>query len=80
MTHDEADPPPQPPPSDEHVKDRAASLEHGGEGHEGVEGDPEAAKRAAEAILEESEERTLDPDTQTHEGGDVPRRTSEETA
>jgi hypothetical protein len=70
----------RPPPSEEHVKDRAKSLEHGGEGHEGVEGDPEWAERAAEAMLEESEERTFDPDSRKHEGGDVPRRSSDETA
>jgi hypothetical protein len=77
---DEIEAPKQPPPSKEHVKDRAKSLEHGGEGHEDVEGDPEASERAAEAILEESEERTFDPDTRKHEGGAVPRRSSEETA
>jgi hypothetical protein len=75
---DETSAPKKPPPSKEHVKDRAAAIEHGGEGHEDV--DEEAAERAAEATLEDSEARTFDPDTRTHEGGDVPRRSSDETA
>jgi hypothetical protein len=77
---DEASTPPKDPPSRKHVKDRAKSLEKGGEGHDEVEGDPEAAERSAEAMLEDSEARTFDPDTRKHEGGDVPRRSSEETA
>jgi len=65
--------------SDEKRTDRRAkSLEHGGEGHE-VEGDPEAAERAAEAILEESEERTFDEAPRDPEDDSVPRRSSEET-
>jgi hypothetical protein len=80
MGGDEGDAPAKPPPSDEHVKERAKKLEHGGEGQEDIEGDSEAAEKAAESILEESEERTFDPDSRTHEGGDVPRRSSDETA
>jgi hypothetical protein len=68
----------QPTPSKEHVKDRARSLEHGGEGHE-VDGDPEAAERSAEAILEESEERTFDNAPRDPEDDSVPRRSSDET-
>jgi hypothetical protein len=49
------------------------------------DGDPaapdiEAARRAARRMLEDSEERTFDPAAHDHEGGDVIRRSSSETA
>lgn len=66
---------------EEHVEDRARELaEGGGEGHEPLEDDPDAAARAARAILEESQERTEDPATLDPEDGSVVRRDSEETA
>jgi hypothetical protein len=66
--------------AEEQVDSRAKSLEHGGEGHEDIEGDPEAAEKAAEAMLEESEERTFDRAPRDPEDESVPRRTSDETA
>ena len=66
-------------PSEEKVDARARQLEHGGEGHAGLDDDPEASKRASQRILEESEERTSDPATTDPHSDDVIRRTSEET-
>jgi hypothetical protein len=68
------------PPSEDQVEDRARELEHGGEGAEDIEGDPDKAERAAEQILTESEERTVDPATVDPEDDSVIRRDSEETA
>ena len=66
---------------DERVEDRARELAEGGsEGHDAVEGDPEAAARAARSILEESEERTADPAARDPEDDSVVRRESQETA
>ncbi len=67
------------PPSDEHVEHRARELEHGGEGAEALEGDPDVAERAAETILEESEERTFEDATVDPEADTVVRRSSDET-
>ena len=67
-------------PLDEQVEERAKKLAKGGEGHEDIEGDPEAADRAADAILEESEERTFDEATRDPEKDTVIRRSSDETA
>ena len=68
-------------PSDEQVDDRASGIEAGGEDDAKVaEGDSEKAKRAADQILKESEERTFDNATRDLEDDSVPRRGSEETA
>ena len=68
-------------PSDDQVEDRATGIAKGAEDDGKVaEGDPERARRAAEAILEESEERTFDNATRDLEDESVPRRSSEETA
>ena len=65
---------------EERVEDRARELSEGGsEGHD-VEGEPDAATRAARAILEESEERTVDPAARDPEDDSVVRRDSQETA
>jgi hypothetical protein len=66
------------PPRDK-VAARARELEHGGEGHEGLDGDPESAARASQRMLEESEARTHDPATTDPESDDVLRRSSDET-
>lgn len=66
---------------EERVEDRASELaEGGGEGHEPLEDDQEAAARAARVLLEESEARTEDPAARDPEDGSVVRRESEETA
>lgn len=66
---------------EERVEDRARELAEGGsEGHDPVEGDADAAARAARAILEESEERTADPAARDPEDDSVIRRESPETA
>lgn len=66
---------------EKHIEDRARELAEGGsEGHEAVDGDPDAAARAARAILEESEERTADPAARDPEDDSVIRRDSQETA
>jgi hypothetical protein len=67
-------------PSDDNVEDRARELEHGGEGHEDIEGDESKAERAAEQILEESEGRKFDPATVDPEDDSVIRRDAEESA
>lgn len=68
-------------PEDEQVEDRATGIAAGGEDDAKVaERDEERAKRAAETILEESEERTFDNATVDLEDESVPRRSSEETA
>ena len=66
-------------PSHDKVASRARELEHGGEGHEGLDGDPKRAARASRRILEDSESRTRDPATTDPESDDVIRRSSEET-
>jgi hypothetical protein len=68
------------PLPEDKVATRARQLEHGGEGHLGLDEDAESAARASQRILEESEERTHDPATTNPESDDVIRRTSEETA
>ncbi|MGI8707490.1 MAG: hypothetical protein ACR2LG_04725 [Actinomycetota bacterium] len=66
---------------EKHVEDRARELAEGGsEGHETLEGDADAAARAARVILEESEERTADPAARDPEDDSVVRRDSPETA
>lgn len=67
-------------PSDDAVEERAQELAHGGEDAEELEGRPEDAERAAERILDESEERTFDPATLDPERDTVIRRSSDETA
>lgn len=69
-------------PDEQSVEDRARELvDGGGEGSERVvEDDPQAARVAARAILEESEERTFDPATVDPEDASVIRRTSDEPA
>lgn len=64
----------------EHVEERAKKLARGGEGHTGIEGDPEASDRAASAILEESEERVQDDAARDPLDDSVIRRDSDETA
>ena len=65
----------------ERVDERARELVHGGdEGRAPVVESDGATRRAAERILEESEERTMDPATANPEDDSVIRRTSEETA
>ena len=67
-------------PDDRQVEDRATGIEAGGEDDETVaEGDARKAKRAAEAILKESEERTFDNATVDPDDDSVNRRKSEET-
>ncbi len=66
-------------PSDDAVDERAEELERGGEGAEDLEGRPDKARRAAEQILEESEERTFDPATADPDRDTVIRRSSDET-
>ena len=67
-------------PSDDQVEDRATGIVKGREDDAKVaEGDPETARRAAEAILEESEERTFDNATRDIDDDSVSRRKSEET-
>ena len=67
--------------SDDQVDDRATGITKGSEDDGKVaEGDPERARRAAAAILEESEERTFDNATVDLDDESVPRRSSEETA
>ena len=68
-------------PDDEQVEDRATGIAKGREDDAKVAGgDPERARRAAEAILEESEERTFDNATRDLDDDSVPRRSSDETA
>jgi hypothetical protein len=59
---------------------RARKMLHGGEGHDETAEDPRTARRAAEQILEESDERTFDPAAHDHEDDSVIRRSSDETA
>ncbi len=67
-------------PSDDQVEDRATGIAKGREDEGKVaEGDTERARRAAETILEESEERTFDNATVDLDDDSVPRRKSEET-
>lgn len=73
--------PEDPKPSEEQVEERAEELATGGEDDDKVaEGDVNRAKRAAEAILEESEERTFDNATVDPDDDSITRRTSSETA
>ena len=66
---------------DRQVADRATGIGAGGEDDDKVaEGEADKAQRAAEQILKESEERTLDNATVDLEDDSVPRRSSEETA
>jgi hypothetical protein len=66
-------------PSDDKVRQRAREIREGGsEGTAPVEED--AAERMAARLLEESEERTLDPAARDPENDEVIRRSSEETA
>ena len=62
------------------VERLAKKLFHGGTGNEAVEGDMEAARRAARRLLEDSEARTSDPALYDPEDDDVIRRSSSETA
>jgi hypothetical protein len=65
-------------PSSGAIEERARKLEHGGEGHEGLEDDRDASRRAAEQILRESEERIADPATTGRSEDDAIRRSSED--
>ena len=68
-------------PDDKQVGDRATGIGAGREDDDKVaEGDADKAKRAAEQILKESEERTFDNATVDPDDDSVPRRSSEETA
>ncbi|MDQ3661233.1 MAG: hypothetical protein M3454_09290 [Actinomycetota bacterium] len=66
-------------PSAEAIEERARKLEHGGEGHESLTDDRDAARRAAEQMLRESEERVADPATTDRFDDDAIRRSSEDT-
>lgn len=67
-------------PEDEQVEERAAEIAEGKEDGETVaEKDAKSAKRAAAAILEESEERMFDNATVDPDDDSVHRRKSEET-
>jgi hypothetical protein len=66
-------------PSAEAIEERARTLEHGGEGHEGLRDNRDASRRAAEQILRESEERIADPATTDRSEDDAIRRSSEDT-
>lgn len=67
-------------PDDEQVEDRAAEIAAGKEDSDKVaEKDAKSAKRAAAAILEESEERMFDNATVDPDDDSVHRRKSEET-
>lgn len=73
--------PEDPKPSEEQVEERAEELATGGEDDDKVaEGDVNRARRAADAILEESEERTFDNATVDPDDDSITRRTSSETA
>ena len=68
-------------PDDDQVGNRATGIGAGGEDDDKVaEGDADKAKRAAEQILKESEERTFDNATVDPDDESVPRRSSDETA
>ncbi|HYY44834.1 MAG TPA: hypothetical protein VE975_06550 [Actinomycetota bacterium] len=68
-------------PSEEHVRQRARELLHGGEdASEAVEGDADAARDVARVTLQESEERIFDPSARDPQRDDVIRRSSEESA
>lgn len=65
---------------DEHVTERAKKLVDGHEDDGKVaEGDANKAKRAADEILKDSEERTFDEATVDPDEDNVIRRSSEET-
>ena len=67
-------------PSERHVEERARKIADGQEDADKVaEGDKETARRAADAILDESEERTFDNATVDLDDDSVSRRRSEET-
>ncbi len=66
---------------EEHVTERAKKIVDGQEDDGKVaEGDVNKAKRAADAILKDSEERTFDEATVDPDQDNVIRRSSEETA
>lgn len=66
---------------EEHVTERAKKIVDGQEDDGKVaDGDPDKAKRAADAILKDSEERTFDEATVDPDQDNVIRRSSEETA
>lgn len=68
-------------PSDRRVDERARKIADGKEDDGKVAGgDDEAARKAAERILEESEERIFDNATVDQDDDSVPRRGSSETA
>ncbi|CAN5511542.1 hypothetical protein BH24ACT26_BH24ACT26_14640 [soil metagenome] len=63
------------------VEERAKELLHGGqEGRAPVANDAAGANVAAQRILAESEERTVDPAARDPEDDSIIRRSSEETA
>ena len=69
------------PPSERRVEERARKIVDGQEDEGKIaEGEKATAKRAADAILEESEERTFDNATVDIEDDTVSRRKSDETA
>lgn len=66
---------------EEHVTERAKKIVEGQEDDGKVaEGDAKKAKRAADEILKDSEERTFDEATVDPDQDNVIRRSSEETA
>jgi hypothetical protein len=79
-SEDDRSEPQEPTGRSSNVDKRAGELESGGEGHSALEGDHEAATKAARHLLEESEARTFDPAVIDPEEEGVIRRSSEETA
>jgi hypothetical protein len=68
-------------PEDRRVEERARELLHGGdEASAPVADDADRARRAAQRIIEDSDERTFDPATRDPEDDGVIRRSSDETA
>jgi hypothetical protein len=68
-------------PRREKVERRARELVDGGrEATPPIAEDPETGRRAADRLLEESEDRTFDPAARDPEDDSVIRRSSEETA
>lgn len=69
------------PPSERRVEERARKIVDGQEDDGKIaERDKQTAKRAADAILEESEERVFDNATVDVDDDSVSRRRSDETA
>lgn len=66
-------------PPEDAIEKRAREIESG-KGDDPEVTDSESARRAAEAILDESEERVADPAARDPENDTVIRRDSEETA